>query len=196
MMCEAPSHRRAACRAVGGRRRRRSAARLRLDAGRLALGIPFGVSDEFLVALGDAKYAGLGLGLFGGGAAHARSRAASVVLVLAAAHRRRLRPSRSPSCPRFVAMAARLNRLAVIISVARSTAPRRTVDWARGLPSFGCRGASFSASPPRLTGCGAKPACPLESSVHRAGFRRRSAALDERGSTRVRCRRQAARWRP
>jgi hypothetical protein len=30
-----------------------------------ALGIPFGVSDEFLVLLGDAKYAGLGLGLFG-----------------------------------------------------------------------------------------------------------------------------------
>ena len=30
-----------------------------------ALGIPFGVSDEFLVMLGDAKYAGLGLGLFG-----------------------------------------------------------------------------------------------------------------------------------
>ena len=30
-----------------------------------ALGIPFGVSDEFLVLLDDAKYAGLGLGLFG-----------------------------------------------------------------------------------------------------------------------------------
>jgi len=29
-----------------------------------ALGIPLGVSDEFLVELGDAKYAGLGLGLF------------------------------------------------------------------------------------------------------------------------------------
>jgi hypothetical protein len=30
-----------------------------------ALGIPLGVSDEFLVMLGDAKFAGLGLGLFG-----------------------------------------------------------------------------------------------------------------------------------
>lgn len=30
-----------------------------------ALGIPLGVSDDFLVELGDAKYAGLGLGLFG-----------------------------------------------------------------------------------------------------------------------------------
>ena len=29
-----------------------------------ALGIPFGVRDEFLVELGDGKYAGLGLGLF------------------------------------------------------------------------------------------------------------------------------------
>jgi hypothetical protein len=30
-----------------------------------ALDIPFGVSEEFLVLLGDGKYAGLGLGLFG-----------------------------------------------------------------------------------------------------------------------------------